>query len=87
MPIYEYQCRKCGAHHELLQRMSDPPLRRCPSCRGLVEKLVSRSSFQLKGNGWYVTDYARRGSGTKPDRSTDKSEQASADAQPAQSAA
>ena len=58
MPIYEYQCEKCGAHLEVLQRMGDKPLTRCTKCKGKVQKVVSMSSFQLKGSGWYVTDYA-----------------------------
>ena len=61
MPIYEYQCKKCG-QFEHMQRITDPPLARCPSCRGKVTKLISNSSFQLKGSGWYVTDYARKDS-------------------------
>ena len=65
MPIYEYNCPKCG-DFEAMQRMSDKPLRKCPSCSGKVTKLISSTSFQLKGSGWYVTDYARKGSsGTK----------------------
>jgi putative FmdB family regulatory protein len=63
MPIYEYECDKCGQHLEVLQRMDEKPLSRCTSCRGKVRKVVSRSSFQLKGSGWYVTDYARKASG------------------------
>jgi putative FmdB family regulatory protein len=63
MPIYEYQCDKCGAHLEVLQKMGDKPLSRCSKCSGKVRKVVSRSSFQLKGSGWYVTDYAKSGSG------------------------
>jgi putative FmdB family regulatory protein len=58
MPIYEYRCRKCG-EFEVTQRITEPPLARCPTCRGKVTKLISNTSFQLKGSGWYVTDYAR----------------------------
>ena len=66
MPIYEYLCEKCGSHIEVIQKISDPPLKRCTKCRGKLEKTVSRTSFQLKGSGWYVTDYSRKdGSGTK----------------------
>ena len=64
MPIYEYQCKKCG-EFELMQRITDAPLTRCPTCRGKVTKLISNTSFQLKGSGWYVTDYGRKGSGAK----------------------
>jgi len=60
MPIYEYQCKKCGTIEEALQKFSDKPLSRCRHCSGKLHKLVSRSSFHLKGTGWYVTDYANR---------------------------
>ena|SRR2546428_4679442 len=62
MPIYEYRCKRCGAQFELIQKLRDAPIRKCRDCRGPLEKLVSRSSFQLKGTGWYVTDYARKSS-------------------------
>jgi putative FmdB family regulatory protein len=58
MPIYEYECLGCGAVHEVLQRLSEPPLQSCPSCGKGVRKLVSESSFVLKGGGWYLTDYS-----------------------------
>jgi putative FmdB family regulatory protein len=57
MPIYEYQCKKCGTVEEALQKFSDKPLTKCKHCTGRLQKLVSRSSFHLKGTGWYVTDY------------------------------
>ena len=60
MPIYEYQCGKCGAF-EVTQRITEKPLKKCPTCKGKVKKLISNTSFQLKGTGWYVTDYARKG--------------------------
>lgn len=59
MPIYEYRCRKCG-EFEFMQRITDPSLQRCPKCRRKVTKLISNTSFQLKGSGWYVTDYASK---------------------------
>lgn len=58
MPIYEYQCEKCGETAEVLQKFSDEPLSQCPHCGGHMSKLMSMNSFQLKGSGWYVTDYA-----------------------------
>jgi putative FmdB family regulatory protein len=58
MPIYEYECPNCGKHHEVMQRFSDKPLCRCPECGGHMHKLISHTSFILKGTGWYVTDYA-----------------------------
>ena len=61
MPIYEYRCEHCGDFEEM-QRMSDPPLAKCPKCKRKVRRLISNTSFQLKGTGWYVTDYAKSGS-------------------------
>jgi putative FmdB family regulatory protein len=60
MPIYEYECQKCGTF-ETTQRITDEPLSKCPTCKGKVKKLISNTSFQLKGTGWYITDYARKG--------------------------
>jgi putative FmdB family regulatory protein len=59
MPIYEYQCQKCGTF-EVSQRITENPLNKCPTCKGKVKKLISNTSFQLKGTGWYITDYARK---------------------------
>ena len=64
MPIYEYRCEKCGVF-EQTQRITDPALERCPTCRRKVRRLISNTSFQLKGGGWYVTDYGRGGQGGK----------------------
>jgi putative FmdB family regulatory protein len=78
MPIYEYRCTKCG-EFEKMQRITDPPLERCPKCRRKVAKLISSTSFQLKGSGWYVTDYARQGKGTektdKPEKATESNKE------------
>ncbi|MBW1733528.1 MAG: zinc ribbon domain-containing protein [Deltaproteobacteria bacterium] len=65
MPIYEYECDECGHHLEALQKFSDPPLTECENCRShKLKKLISHSTFHLKGTGWYVTDYASKyGSG------------------------
>ena len=60
MPIYEYECTKCGKIAEVLQNFSDKPLTKCQSCTGKLHKLVSQSTFHLKGTGWYVTDYANK---------------------------
>jgi putative FmdB family regulatory protein len=60
MPIYEYECTECGKIEETLQKFSDKPLKKCRHCSGKLNKIVSHSSFQLKGTGWYVTDYADR---------------------------
>jgi len=60
MPIYEYRCDRCGVF-EVTQRITEPALSDCPTCNGAVARLISATSFQLKGSGWYVTDYARKG--------------------------
>lgn len=58
MPIYEYECVKCNKNHEVMQKFSDAPLTTCSECGGEMKKLISNTSFVLKGTGWYVTDYA-----------------------------
>ena len=63
MPIYEYECLACGRTIEAFQKFSDAPLTRCQHCQGRLKKLISNTSFQLKGSGWYVTDYARSDKG------------------------
>jgi len=63
MPLYEYECTKCNNHTEIFQRISDKPVTRCEKCNGKMKKLVSQSSFHLKGSGWYVTDYASKSGG------------------------
>jgi putative FmdB family regulatory protein len=73
MPIYEYRCEHCGDFEEM-QRITDPPLTKCPRCRRKVRRLISSTSFQLKGSGWYVTDYARAGSNNRSDKKSEKSE-------------
>ncbi len=60
MPIYEYECENCGRHLEVWQKITDDPLTTCEACGGKLHKLISQSSFILKGTGWYVTDYARK---------------------------
>ena len=74
MPIYEYECTKCGKIEEVLQKFSDKPLTKCQNCTGKLHKLVSQSTFHLKGTGWYVTDYANKsGSSDKPSKKNQKS--------------
>src|SRR5438045_9603476 len=70
MPLYEYECRKCKAHTEVMQKMSDKPMTKCRKCGGRLEKLISASAIQFKGSGWYVTDYKAR----KSEQSESKSE-------------
>jgi putative FmdB family regulatory protein len=62
MPIYEYQCGSCSETIEAMQKFSDQPLSQCPKCGGKLSKLISMNSFQLKGGGWYATDYAKTAS-------------------------
>ena len=57
MPIYEFECEKCGKVEEIVQKISDNPLENCSSCSGKVHKLISQSSFHLKGGGWYADSY------------------------------
>jgi putative FmdB family regulatory protein len=71
MPIYEYECTKCGERIEVIRKMSDPPLKRCRACSGKLQRLLSPVGIQFKGSGWYVTDYARK-SGDREPKSSDK---------------
>ena len=74
MPIYEYECTNCGKIEEALQKFSDKPLTKCKYCSGKLTKLVSQSSFHLKGSGWYVTDYAAKNRDSKkPSQETKES--------------
>lgn len=65
MPIYEYKCKDCGTHFEKRQSVSDAPLKVCENCQGELEKQWSLSGFSFKGDGWYVTDYSKKGSSGK----------------------
>jgi putative FmdB family regulatory protein len=66
MPLYEYQCEACAHRFERIQKFSDPPLDVCPNCgKGPVVKLLSSPAIQFKGSGWYITDYARKDSGSR----------------------
>lgn len=78
MPIYEYSCRKCNAHIEVMQKVSDKPLARHEKCGGKLEKEWSRTGFQFKGTGWYVTDYAAGKSEAKENKEKDSKEKESA---------
>ncbi|MBV8855905.1 MAG: zinc ribbon domain-containing protein [Acidobacteria bacterium] len=74
MPIYEYSCKKCGAHMEVMQKVSDKPLTRHAKCGGKLEKEWSRTGFQFKGSGWYVTDYAGKKSESKEEKKSESKE-------------
>jgi putative FmdB family regulatory protein len=71
MPIYEYRCETCGHQEEFLQKVSEPPLTQCPACRSnTFSKMLSAAGFQLKGSGWYATDFRNKGTKapeTKPE--------------------
>ena len=69
VPLYEYECEKCGKHVEKIETFKGPHLKKCPKCGGRVERLMSAPAIQFKGSGWYVTDYARSSTG-----GTDKTE-------------
>ena len=73
MPTYEYACRQCGEHLEVVQSFRDDPLTECPGCSGELRKVFSAAGLIFKGSGWHVTDYARSGSGSKKDRGGDAS--------------
>jgi putative FmdB family regulatory protein len=75
MPIYEYECTKCKTHVEILQKITDKPLTKCPKCKGRLEKQWSSTSFQLKGSGWYVTDYASKKAGVGEEKKAGGSEE------------
>ncbi len=76
MPLYEYECVKCRKHVEKIEKVNGPYLKKCPSCGGRLERLMSAPAIQFKGSGWYVTDYARasRGAEKTDGNSTEKSD-------------
>ncbi len=88
MPIYEYECLKCGKTTEAMQRFSDQPLTKCAHCEGRLRKLISMSTFHLKGSGWYTTDYAGKNQSTAkpvdshPEKPESKTEGASSTKHP-----
>jgi putative FmdB family regulatory protein len=73
MPIYEYECENCGQIEEAWQKISDAPIETCNKCQGKLNKIVSQSSFHLKGSGWYVTDYSNK-KNTESTKNSDKKE-------------
>lgn len=79
MPIYEYECKECGHHMEAMQKISDAPLCECELCHSGVKKLISQSTFHLKGTGWYVTDYASKSAGASGASKNDSPENAKSD--------
>ena len=80
MPIYEYECRGCGERHEFIQKFSDGPKRKCPSCGKLrLRKLISAAAFHLKGDGWYVTDFRDKGKSKDKDKGKSDSAESASD--------
>lgn len=86
MPIYEYKCQSCGKVFERIQKFADSPLTTHDDCGGTVDRLVSAPAFHLKGSGWYVTDYAKGGSGG-PIKPADTSSSSSSDSKTSDSKA
>lgn len=70
MPLYEYQCVKCGRRTEKIESVDGPHLKKCPHCGGKVERLLAPPAIQFKGAGWYVTDYAKKSSGSDSERTS-----------------
>jgi putative FmdB family regulatory protein len=77
MPLYEYRCKSCGHAFEVIQKFSDRPLKTCRECSGPLEKLISRSSFQLKGGGWFIGDYSSSKAVSKPSEGESKTKSSS----------
>ncbi len=73
MPLYEYECKKCGHRFEKIQLYSDKMVKKCPECGGQVEQMISAPAVQFKGSGWYVTDYAKKSSSPGSSGSADSS--------------
>jgi len=71
MPLYEYECEKCGHRFEKIQKFSDKMVKKCPECGGKVEQMISSPAFQFKGSGWYVTDYAKKTNASSSDGGKD----------------
>jgi putative FmdB family regulatory protein len=72
MPLYEYKCLACGSSFEVLQKVSEPRLKKCPKCGGLLKKVLSAPSIQFKGSGWYITDYAQNKKPEKESKDKEK---------------
>lgn len=84
MPIYEYRCAKCG-DFDVSQKITEAPLKKCPTCKGKVSKLISSPAFHLKGSGWYVTDYAGKGKKDAAKAESSSSPSSSSDSSPSSS--
>src|SRR5579871_6314682 len=82
MPLYEYLCQKCGHRFEKIVKFSDKPIKKCPECGGAVEQVISAPAVQFKGSGWYVTDYAKKGSSQGSSSSSDSGPKDKSDDKP-----
>ena len=93
MPIYEFECKKCKAHIEVFQKVSDKPPTKCRNCGGKLERKISAPAIQFKGSGWYVTDYAKTTKSDKaesesaPEAKTEKAEKKTKESSPAKKTA
>jgi putative FmdB family regulatory protein len=82
MPLYEYECKKCGQRFEKIQKFSDRMVKKCPECGGQVEQMISAPAVQFKGSGWYVTDYAKKSSSPGSSGNSDSSSKEKKDDKP-----
>lgn len=82
MPLYEYQCKKCGHRFEKIQKFSDKKIKKCPECGGPVEQVITAPAVQFKGSGWYVTDYAKKSSATSTSDSGKESKESKKEDKP-----
>jgi putative FmdB family regulatory protein len=84
MPLYEYLCKKCGHRFEEIRKFSDKQPKKCPECGGVIEQLISAPTVQFKGSGWYVTDYAKKGSSSASSSSSSSSDSSEGDSSSAE---
>jgi putative FmdB family regulatory protein len=85
MPLYEYKCDTCGAAFEIIQKITEPPIKTCPQCGGSVKKVISAPALQFKGSGFYITDYAKKDQhppGSKAEEKTTKDATSTPPAEP-----
>jgi putative FmdB family regulatory protein len=90
MPLYEYECEKCGHRFEKIQKFSDKMVKKCPECGGKVEQMISAPAVQFQGSGWYVTDYANNSTAPSSDggnKDSKKDEKSKSDGSPVESSA
>ncbi|MBI2897248.1 MAG: zinc ribbon domain-containing protein [Deltaproteobacteria bacterium] len=83
MPTYEYRCEACGHEFDEVQKITEPPVQRCPKCKKKkAHRLISQGNFILKGSGWYVTDYAGKGQGKKKSENAESKEPSESKSEP-----